>query len=302
MDVVVAGAGSIGLLIGTFLAEAGMDVTFYVRRKEQEELIRAEGIRRIQQDGTQKTFYVCATTELRQLPAAPWIVAVKSSGVNELLSTLEEAHVNPPLLFVQNGIGHLKSVQHTALEHVAFSTVEHGAGRQDDRTVSHNGIGNLTLAVFRGDESLFEFMGRTNASAFPVRYHTDAEQILMRKVLINCMINPLTAIMQVKNGDLVKNPHCLALFEGLYGELMDAFPEMKTVLSYESVVDVCKKTAHNQSSMLVDRLAGRPMEIATIVTAVCEKAKKRDKQLPILNSLEMLLNAIDWKEGGAWEV
>ena len=47
MDVVIAGAGSIGLLMGSFLSEAGMDVTFYVRRKEQEELIRAKGIRRI---------------------------------------------------------------------------------------------------------------------------------------------------------------------------------------------------------------------------------------------------------------
>ena len=46
MDVVIAGAGSIGLLIGSFLSEAGMDVTFYVRREEQAELIRGEGIQR----------------------------------------------------------------------------------------------------------------------------------------------------------------------------------------------------------------------------------------------------------------
>ena len=33
-----------------------MDVTFYVRRKEQEELIRAKGIRRMQQGGIEKVF------------------------------------------------------------------------------------------------------------------------------------------------------------------------------------------------------------------------------------------------------
>ncbi len=59
MDVVIAGAGSIGLLMGSFLSEAGMDVTFYVRREEQEELIRAKGIRRMQQDGIEKVFYTC---------------------------------------------------------------------------------------------------------------------------------------------------------------------------------------------------------------------------------------------------
>ena len=52
MEVIIAGAGSIGLLLGSFLAEAGMDVTLYVRREEQAELIRAEGIQRINQDGT----------------------------------------------------------------------------------------------------------------------------------------------------------------------------------------------------------------------------------------------------------
>ena len=64
--------------------------------------------------------------------------------------------------------------------------------------------------------NLFEFIEQANAEAFPVTSHTDAEQILMRKVLINCMINPLTAILQVKNGDLLTNPHCLTLFKGLY--------------------------------------------------------------------------------------
>ena len=78
MDVVIAGAGSIGLLMGSFLSEAGMDVTFYVRRKEQEELIRAKGIRRMQQGGIEKVFYPRVITDIRELPDAPWIVAVKS--------------------------------------------------------------------------------------------------------------------------------------------------------------------------------------------------------------------------------
>lgn len=298
MDVVVAGAGSIGLLIGTYFVEAGMDVTFFVRREEQAHRIQAEGIKRIQQDGAEKVFHARATTDLQRLPTAPWIVAVKSSGVEELLSVLHESNFNPPALFVQNGIGHLELVKHSSLQHVAFATVEHGAGRRDERTVSHNGIGNLTRAVYRGDEKLFEFIGRADAQNFPVAYHTDAEQILMRKVLINCMINPLTAILQVKNGELIRNPHCLTMFKRLYEELMDAFPEIEKVLSYDEVVEVCRKTAENQSSMLVDRLAGRLMEINTIVTAVRMKAESRKKMLPLLTSLEMLLYATDWKGGG----
>ncbi|MCG7334156.1 2-dehydropantoate 2-reductase [Sporosarcina sp. ACRSM] len=300
MNVVVAGAGSIGLLIGSYLAEAGMDVTFYVRREEQAQLIQTEGIRRIQQDGTKKVFCAQATTDIHRLPVAPWIVAVKFSGVEELLMTMQQAEVNPPVLFVQNGIGHLELVERSSLQHVAFATVEHGAGRRDDRTFSHNGVGNLTRAVFRGDEKLFDFLGHADAEHFPVVYHLDAEQILMRKVLINCMINPLTAILQVKNGELLKNPCCLTMFNRLYEELMDAFPEMRQVLPYEAVTGVCEKTTDNRSSMLVDHLAGRPMEINTIVSAIRVRAEKRNKTLPILTALEMILYAMDWKGAGEW--
>ena len=64
MEVIIAGAGSIGMLLGSFMTEAGMKVTFYVRREEQAELIRAEGIQRINQDDTKDVFRVHATTDI----------------------------------------------------------------------------------------------------------------------------------------------------------------------------------------------------------------------------------------------
>ena len=81
----------------------------------------------------------------------------------------------------------------------------------------------------------------------------------------------------------------LTLFNALYEELMDAFPEMQPILPYEDVADICRKTAQNRSSMLTDRLAGRPMEIETIVTAVIRKANGRNKLLPFLTIIEQML-------------
>ena len=79
-------------------------------------------------------------------------------------------------------------------------------------------------------------------------------------------------------------------------ELLTAFPEMEPVLPYEAVADVCRKTwSCNQSSMFADRLAGRPMEIETIVSAVRKKAEGRSKKLPLLTTLESLSYAMDRK-------
>ena len=94
---------------------------------------------------------VHATTDIRNLSAtALWIIAVKYAGLRELLSEMQEAHVENPVLFIQNGIGHMELVKNVELPHVAFATVEHGARRVDDRTVSHNGVGMITIATARG--------------------------------------------------------------------------------------------------------------------------------------------------------
>ncbi len=297
MEVIIAGAGSIGLLLGSFLSQAEIDVTFYARREEQVDLIRKNGIERINQDGTRSVCRVAATTDIRKLPAgALWIIAVKYAGLRSLLSDMQVEQVNNPVLFIQNGIGHMELVTNTTLPHTAFATVEHGAQRIDDRTVSHNGIGKLTIATARGDENFFTLIGQAHSDAFPVVFHRDAEQIIMRKVLINCMINPLTAILNVENGELLTNKHCHTLFNTLFDELMNAFPEMQSNLSYEAVADICRKTARNRSSMLTDCTAGRPMEIETIVSAVIRKANERDESLPLLTTLETMLYAIDRKE------
>ena len=297
MEVIVAGAGSVGLLLGSFLSEAGMKVTMYVRREEQARLIQTEGIRRINLDGTEDVFVVKSTTDIERLPKVGlWIVAVKYADLKGLLSQMKEIAVRNPVLFIQNGIGHLNLAKMTEFPHIAFATVEHGALRLDDRSVSHNGTGMLTIAVSRGDNSLFHQIVESNSTAFPVILHADAEQILLRKVLINCMINPLTALLEVENGELLTNRYCNKLFKELYVELMSAFPEMQSVLTYEIVEDVCKNTARNKSSMLMDRLEGRPMEIETIVTAVIQKALSDNQNLPLLSTFEKMLYAIDGRE------
>ena len=297
MGVVIAGAGSVGLLLGSFLSEAGIDVTMFVRRKEQARLIAQKGIARVNEDGTKSVIQANATTNLAKLPAAQlWIIAVKFSDLRGLLAQLKEANVKEPMLFIQNGIGHFALANQTDLPHIAFATVEHGALRADDRTVSHNGVGMLTIGEGWGDATLFNLIEGAHSESFPVKRHADGEHVLMRKVMINCMINPLTAILQVRNGELLTNEYCRGLFAALYEELMEAFPEMRSFLPYEAVLDVCENTAQNRSSMLMDRLSGRQMEIETIVTAVIDKAHGVNKKLQLLSTFEKMLYALDRKE------
>lgn len=297
MGIVIAGAGSVGLLLGSYLAETGLNVTMYVRRQSQANLIMIDGIRRINNDGSESITRVNATTDMSKIaPSRLWVIAVKYDDIAGLLSELKDAEVEEPMLFVQNGIGHVAPATATASPDIAFASVEHGALRTDDRTVRHNGVGVLTIGTARGNPNAFNIVEEAKSRNFPVIRHGDAEHVLMKKVLINCMINPLTAILEVKNGELLTNCWCYELFENLYDELMEAFPEMQTALPLETISAVCHSTAENQSSMLSDRLAGRPMEIATIVTSVIERAHLAGNKMPLLTTYEKMLYAFEKKE------
>ncbi|MCM3742741.1 2-dehydropantoate 2-reductase [Sporosarcina luteola] len=294
MEVVIAGAGSIGLLIGSYLAEAGLKVVFFVRREEQAALIRQQGITRVNGDRSEKVVEVDAQTDVGKLPEhAPWIISTKYEGVAPVIEVILNRKVKNPVMFVQNGYGHFDFIRTTSMSDVFFAAVEHGAGRLDDRTVSHNGVGPINIAPYRGDETSFDFLQSVSSAVFPVAFAEDAHHIILRKVLINCMINPLTAILQVRNGELARNPHAKILFDQLYDEIIAAFPEMKNDLPKNAVEGICLRTEKNRSSMFADRENGNPMEIETVVSSVLQMGERRGARLPLLATLEKLLLAID---------
>lgn len=293
MKFAIVGAGSIGLLIGSYIAEHGGDVTYWVRREEQARQLAGGVIRR---NGTEESgpFPVHAVTAAEKLPPdALWIIAVKYDALEGILQKISNLPTQPDLLFIQNGIAHLELTGQYPLGRFSFATVEHGAGRIDDRTVKHNGVGNLTVAAQGTMPDELSWLQGMDPEHFPVTVHADAERLLMRKVLINCAINPLTAVLQVKNGMLVENPQFFLLFRQLCDELLSAFPEMQEELNFEDIASVCRRTADNRSSMLTDRLNGTPMEVETIVSAVLRMIGQRDGQAPFLRILERMLLGLD---------
>lgn len=294
MKVGIIGAGSIGMLIGSYLAEANLAVTMFVRDKNQCVQLQDNGIIRVNNDHSKVKTAVLATMDDREMAEMNLlIVAVKYNDLASVLQKLKDREVQTPLLFIQNGLAHLSDVKEGDFPHVAFATVEHGALKKDPHTVSHNGIGKITIGERFGDPTKFNLLEEVSSELFPVIRHKDASFILLRKVIINCLINPLTTILQVTNGELTRNPHAYQLMEMLYDELMEAFPEMKEGLPFKTVEAVCRHTARNHSSMLADFHAGRPMEIATIVSAVIVKAKDEGKSVPLLKTYENLLIVLD---------
>lgn len=294
MKVAIIGAGSIGLLIGSYLAEADIDVTMVVRDQAQANLLCRHGIRRLTAEGNMTVQQVNATTKLDLLLEMDLcIVAVKYAQLKTLAPQLQADYWSVPFLFIQNGLAHVELIERLGFEWIAFASVEHGALRRDLQTVSHNGVGQIVIGHTPTCHSVYRQLATAACPAFPVTYADNVQQVLFRKALINCMINPLTTILRIPNGALIDLPANERLMRQVYDECMTAFPSMRTVLPFEDVIGICRRTSKNESSMLTDYKKGRPMEIETIVSAVIYRAKEEGEMLPLLQMLEQLLQALN---------
>lgn len=293
LNVVVVGAGAVGMLVASFLSEK-YQVTLVTRTESQKEQIKKNGIVRINLDGSLSYHHVRAMTNLQQVEDnSIVIVAVKYNQLKDIYIQLQHLHNNTPLLFLQNGLAHFEEVLQLPQKTIAFSSCQFGAERKNEYTVQHRGIGLFKIAVEKGGKQSFSIFQQVNSELFPITFEEDAEQMLFEKAFLNCFINPLTAILQVRNGDLIRNEHTYQLLKNLYEEMIEAFPEQQQKLSFEAVENLCRNTGENISSMLSDRLNGRKTEADTIIGAVIKKAQNRGKTLPILNTLYHIILSIE---------
>ena len=289
MRIEIIGAGAVGLLIASYLVEQQMNVTLVKRQQ----LPNEQWIVRTNSDGTMtKNIRVSVATELSN-EANLIIVAVKYGDLQNVYPMLAGGNVSIPVLFVQNGLAHYEEALQLPQQHIAFSSVQFGAQKLEAFHVAHKGIGVMKLAVGRGDEKAFDILLKCSQERLPIMFEANAEAMLLEKALLNCFINPLTAILQVKNGQLITENNAFQLLKNLYNEITAVFPQYRETFRFEQVVTLCEKTAGNTSSMLADRLAGRTTEVDTIVQPILKKAAQKQQVMPVLQTLYLLVKALE---------
>jgi len=294
VGVAIIGAGAVGQLTASFIAESGMSVTLVARRQGQVDELRAKCLTRVNVDGTKTVQKVASTTKLEELPRQDLIViAVKYGQLQELYKQLSALPSTVSLLFMQNGLAHFDEALRLPQKNIAFCSVSFGAQLIDQTTVQHRGVGACKIAIERGNSDAFNDLLQLRNSLYPVELVANAEQMLFEKAVFNCLINPLTAILQVKNGELVTNKQAFLLMQTLYRELTDAFEGIEQAIPFSKVIELCEITASNTSSMLADRLHGKKSEIDTIVGVILEKALAKGHNLPTLRTLYYQVLAIE---------
>ncbi|PLT34309.1 2-dehydropantoate 2-reductase [Bacillus sp. V5-8f] len=279
MKIGIIGGGALGLLFSAYLSNCH-DVTLYVRTREQEDLINGQGILLIKGGKTiQKQVEVRNSNNIRDEEEL-LIVAVKQYSLMALLEKLRYTHT--PLFFIQNGYSHVSMLEELQTRNIFLGVVEHGALKHNANTVEHTGEGQTKVAVYRGDSG-FPILER-QIENFPIVLSEDYQKMLVEKLVVNAVINPLTGVLGIRNGVLLENPYYYTLFTN-YCKEISGILDLESESMQKHVEQVCRKTSSNRSSLLKDLESGKKTEIDAIVGYVIQIAKEKDKNYELTNTV-----------------
>ncbi|HZG77733.1 MAG TPA: 2-dehydropantoate 2-reductase [Paenibacillus sp.] len=298
MNIDIAGGGSLGLLLAGKLAHVpGVRARLIARTREQAELVAREGIAVLERDGVERRARIACESfddAVGSAIAADWLwIATKQTHWNDALLSYaaRSARAGARLLLFQNGVGHVERLAAAGVpaDRLFVAVTTEGAKKTAADAVAHTGSGYTAIggAAAVAPSSAFPARDVLRAAGFAADAVQDIESYIRRKLLTNSVINPLTAILRVTNGELSASPHYREAMRALFDEAFAALapgapgaePEGREA-EWSRVLDVCAATAANFSSMLQDVLAGRETEIDAITGAVLRAAKAKGVGAP----------------------
>lgn len=315
MRIMIIGAGSLGLLFASKLAAFCTDLMLVTRTQEQAEELKLKGIQLEEMDLPMRTIqnidissYIYETSDLHDSSnrEVDYIfLMVKQTAITEELIHFIRSQMTTDTCLVsfQNGIGHEhKLSQANGAGRLLLAVTTEGAKRSGWRTVSHTGHGITHIGTLKSGEQekgpnphilLAELLER---AGFQTVLSKNMEVMVWHKLAINAVINPLTAILRVSNGELLKSSWTRSLMQDLYQEVLLLASDQGISLPeglWETILQVCQATSSNHSSMLQDVEAGRLTEIDYMNGRLVQMARDVGLELPANNMVHKLIKAIE---------
>ena len=289
--IAVWGGGALGLLWSARLAPRTGPFLLVTRTAGQARQVNNTGITLTTLSGERKKIRVKARPAgwIREDPPFDVIlVMVKQHHLPSVIPLLKNViHPETQVLFFQNGWGHQKWLEQLSSRCETYLAVTTEGALKNGNHVRHTGKGTSWIGSYPdGDKktspalrSLLETAGKDL-----LQYDEDIRQRLWGKLAVNCVINPMTAWYETRNGALL-HPKYDAEKEGILTEVAEVASLEGISLPFrqmwEQIHEVCRRTSANLSSMLQDVKHHRPTEIDYLNGAIVRLGAKHQRKLPV---------------------
>jgi len=290
--ILIVGSGALATLFAARLSSAGVDVTMLGTWPEGLAALRIRGAC-LEGEGK---FTVRATDNPADCRGAKFaLVLVKSWQTERAAQQLADCLAEDGLaVTLQNGLGNddiLSGI--LRLQRVSRGVTTLGAALLAPGFVRLSGRGVVTLEAHPHLAALGELL---RVAKFEINIVEDVQPVVWCKLMVNAAINPLTALLRVKNGELLANPPARELMGELARETASVAEALGVALPFSvpehAVEEVAQSTSNNISSMLQDVLRGTPTEVDAINGAVVRKGEDKKISTPVNQVIWSLVKAL----------
>lgn len=294
----IIGAGAIGNLWLAKFLQADIPCHMVSRQKRPSQQLQFTDL-----SGHQELINISVSQQL--LDNQPYqensiiLVCVKAQHVVQaLLSQRQHITAKQVIILMHNGYGCAEEVaKHFPDNPIICATTSNASLLQDTFNIRHTGQGASYFGPFNEAAKLKQGVINLFKQAMPdVHWQNDIRRICWSKLVINAVINPLTAIKQVNNGQLtklsyqttikklIKEIHTIAEAEGLSFNIDELQNNVQAVIH---------ATTDNYSSMNRDIFFKRQTEIDYINGYLIKKALLHQLPCPLLQHYYQAIKALE---------
>lgn len=310
MNILIVGLGALGTVHAGLLKQAGHRVQALIKGPHRDTLrdrtVRVTGIwgdHAAVLDGLHS-----ASGPLQGEAFDLIILTVKSYDTAAAIAQVSPLVGNDTLVLVaQNGYGNYETVAaavgraHTLLSRVIFGAKRLAPGRAEVTVIADaTRIGQPDRAV--AWERIQAVAEAVNGAGIPAAAAENITALLWDKILYNCALNPLGALLECTYGQLAERAATRRLMEAIIGEIFLTAAAQAIPLHWQTADDylhhfysrLVPPTAGHYPSMYYDLKAGKRLEIDALNGAIVRLAKQQGRAAPVNEAVTCLMKA---KEG-----
>ena len=206
---------------------------------------------------------------------------------------------NTTVVSLQNGMGNYIEInKFVPLDRIVIGTSNHNSTLRGYGKFLHAADGKTIIGAFDpANPRVEQVRGIFNGTGLDISVSPDVRRLIWRKLLINMAINPLTMLMEVRNGFLQADRpswDCVSTIvrEGIAVAKADGV-EFDEAEILELIRMICLVTRSGCSSMFQDRMHKRHTEIDFINGTVVKLARKYRIPVPYNTLLVNMVHGVE---------
>ena len=307
MNIVIMGLGALGTTFATLLKQAGHKVFAITKEKYLAALSdRKVGISGIWGDHEAVLDGIFASIGLLNNEAIDIIIlTVKSYDTEQAVAMIAPlVKGNTVVISAQNGYGNYETVARTVgREHALLARIIFGArvvrpGRTEVTVIADKvRMGQPEGAI--PEEVIVKIAAEIDKAGVPTAYASDVNEILWDKILYNCALNPLGALLECNYGCLAEHADTRVVMNSLIREIFAVARAHSIKLHwaeadgysthfYEKLVPPTKE---HYPSMYHDLKGGKKLEIDALNGAIVRLGGEKGVHVPVNETITRLIKA-----------